>query len=69
MMYWLGCHYQNHIRQVVGMSNYTKKCIRCGIFNQSHNGEYPSLCKNCADYMKSRRMNRWETKAGGKNDN
>ena len=33
------------------MSDYTTLCHRCGIFMQTRIGEYPCLCKKCADYM------------------
>lgn len=44
------------------MSDYTTLCHRCGIFKQTHSGEYPCLCKRCSDYMVRIRKMRIEKK-------
>lgn len=43
------------------MSDFSTIYIRCGLFKQTHKGEYPSLCAKCAEYMKNRKL----SKAGG----
>lgn len=43
------------------MSDFSTICIRCGLFKQTHKGEYPSLCAKCAEYMKNRKL----VKVGG----